>query len=490
MNKKPDPNRIVTTAFGKKAVRNECRAIKGAFYKMNEECFKFNGRWYRINSGFIVKDISTGKWILKEGSDIVMGLAYIDNKVQAGYFTKDPFKNIPVKARALPEKLIKDLQFAGTTVYAYNEDVVKALNLVEDIPTGVYDLKTYASKKIEIGGSYNFKVDYSFENTGGFIKEAFREYSKTIPLKVSSKKADLLNNFSFGWEFETTDGYIHPRYLMKTGLIPLRDGSISGYEFVTCPMSGKLGLQTTIDAAKLLKRYTTNNISCSLHLHIGGMPVNETFLTDFYKVAYAIQGDIFSIFPKAMSNTSLYKQQDYCNPLPGFSPVNIKKVIDWVSNRNGYYEQSYRGLGKRNHPDDEGNNRKWAVRQRYCWVNIVPYVFTTRHTVEFRIHPPSSNPAKLINWLYICAGIVTFAQKYAPNYSDVDIKKLSLKTLLRVVYSKDTDVVTHLEKYIDWRKVFMRQCTNAGDEIGSTEIMNDTEFTFPFEGRATLVGNG
>jgi len=492
MDKKLNPERVVTTAFDKSAKRMDCRYIKGKFYKMNEEVFKFDGRWYRINSGFLVEDIASGKWILKDADNVICGL--IKNKegtVKTGYFVKDLYINIPVSVEDIPEYLKKDIHITGKTAYAYNIGVASNLGLAENYSSGIFTSKAKASKKIAIHGTYGFTVDYSFENSGNPIKQAYKKYIAGITGKAKNHK--LLKNLSFGWEFETTDGYIHPRHLMKTSLIPLRDGSISGYEFATCPLKGQKGIDTTIEAGKVLSKYTTTNISCSLHLHIGNVPTTEKFLTDFYKICTVLEDEIYAMFPAAMAQTSKYKDRDYCNKLTPltntFSGITAKRIINWASGKEDFYGGRFRGLGAENHPDDQGNTRKWAINQRYKWVNVLPLIFSRRGTVEFRIHTPTTNPTKLVNWLYICAGIVTFADKYANNYTDLAMQKLNLKTILSIVY-EDKEVVTYLNSYIDWRTKFMKKCDESGDGIGSTEIMNDLDFTFPYKGQLTLAGNG
>jgi len=491
MDKKVDLNRIVTTFFGQTAKRGECRSIQNAFYKMNEECFKFNGRWYRINSGFLIKNIETDTWVLKDDPTLIYGLG-VDTKgeIIKGYFRKSIFKNVPIDVGSIPEELMKDIKFSGRTAYALNLDVVKKLGLKEDISTGIFMLPRLASRRIAIGGNYGFVVDYSFESSGDAIKEAFYEYLKKSTGR--SNYAELLGGVSFGLEFETTDGYIHPRYLVKSGLIPLRDGSISGFEYVTCPLQGTKGLDTLLRATKVLTKYTAKNISCSLHLHIGNIPVSEKFLVDYWKVCKLVEKDIFSIFPRAMSNTSSYKGHDYCNYLPNLgalSSTTARQIINWASGKDSYYETTYSGLTRKPHPNDTDNNRKWNVMQRYVWNNIVPYIFSKRGTVEFRIHTASTNPAKVINWLFICAGIVNFVKTYAPSYSDEAMKKLNLNTIMNVVYGRDREVADYLNKYIDFRRDFMNQSYESGDKVGSLEIANDLDFEFKFKGKETLVSN-
>ena len=237
-----------------------------------------------------------------------------------------------------------------------------------------------------------------------------------------------------------------------------------------------------------MSKYTAKNINCSLHLHIGNIPVNEKFLVNFWKVCKLLEKDIFALFPVAMKNTSKYKGRDYCCPLPPVA-VNPEGIVNWISGREGYYEEYFKGLGERCHPNDQDNNRKWNVEQRYLWMNLVPYIFSERGTVEFRIHTASTNATKLINWLFICSGIVNFVKNYVASYDNDSLKKISLKSILRVVYGKYPQVCDYLDKYIDFRIQYMIQSAESGDEIGNIELMNDLNFQFKFNGRETLVSN-
>jgi len=125
----------------------------------------------------------------------------------------------------------------------------------------------------------------------------------------------------------------------------------------------------------------------------------------------------------------------------------------------------------------------------YLWVNLVPYIFSKRGTIEFRIHTATTNPTKLINWLFICSGIINFVKDYAFSYTLESLKKISLKNILRVVYGKHPQLCDYLDKYIDFRVLYMKQSEESGDEIGNIEIMNDLNFQFNFNGKETLVDN-
>jgi len=483
MNTKVDRDRLVTTKFGKTVPRRDCRYIREEFYKVNEEVFKFYGKWYRINSGYLIQDVETGEWLLKADQNLIYGIAINkEGKIVLGHFKENVFNNICIDYHSLPEKFKKQSQAANPyEVYASNINVAHKLGLVEDISTGNFTSSSRASSKIAINNTYHFNVDYSFEHSGDGIKGFFKEYLKTLSPNV--KHGFLLRDVSFGWEFETTDGFIHPRHLVKTGLIPLRDGSINGFEFATCPLRGSNGLHVLKEAARVLSKYTTKNTSCSLHLHIGNLPKTENYLMVLYNICRKIEGEMYSLFPTSIRTTSVYKDRDYCSALPPFG-WEISRIIDWLAGIDGYYDAKYRGLGTQNHPADRENNRKWAINSRYYWVNFVPFVFGTRGTVEFRLHTATTNETKLINWLFICAGIVNFAKKFS-GPSDLPTR-ISLFDIMESSYPSKS-ISTYLNKYIQLRKDSVKKAEQLGDFIGTIEMQKDLKFTFPFEGKNTLV---
>lgn len=66
---------------------------------------------------------------------------------------------------------------------------------------------------------------------------------------------EYLKDVTFGIEFETSKIKFVPNdILMKYGLIPLRDGSIRGYEYTTIPLTGTEGIQDLYYICKALKR--------------------------------------------------------------------------------------------------------------------------------------------------------------------------------------------------------------------------------------------
>jgi len=71
--------------------------------------------------------------------------------------------------------------------------------------------------------------------------------------------------------------------------------------------------------------------------------------------------------------------------------------------------EEFHKFSNKNHPQDPHGEHKWMINSRYHIINLVPFLFGKRGTIEFRVHPPTLNPIKAINWLFICNAILKFA---------------------------------------------------------------------------------
>ena len=92
---------------------------------------------------------------------------------------------------------------------------------------------------------YNAKFEeHLFKNKQKVLNNIEFKYIKEFP-------------YTFGLEFETAGGYLPQHQLYELGLIPLRDGSITGIEFTTVVLQGNKGLNSEscpIRTTKLLTR--------------------------------------------------------------------------------------------------------------------------------------------------------------------------------------------------------------------------------------------
>ena len=222
--------------------------------------------------------------------------------------------------------------------------------------------------------------------------------------------------YSFGIEFETSKGIIPEYECFKLGLIPLRDGSIGGYEYATIPMT-----VANLDLLKLqlqsLKQYTTFDSNCSMHIHFGNYPQDAKYLYILYRVFYSIQSQIESVMPKYTFHTELYKTnfKSYCRPLDYFS--NFRSWCEYLHCEPITKEECF-DLTKP-HPYDTSSTSKWRIPTRYEALNFINALyFDNAKTVEFRFLKPSYNFNYIVNWICLFTFILQYAEKKYNLYKD------------------------------------------------------------------------
>jgi hypothetical protein len=242
-------------------------------------------------------------------------------------------------------------------------------------------------------------------------------------------------------EFETENGFVPYRFTLQNGLIPLRDGSLrhdgkEPYEYTTVPLRGLKGLSTLSHSIDVLQKYTEVGHRCALHVHIGSYPVDKEFIVALYRVILKIQDELYSMFPENYKYTSQnrFKQKDYCSPLKN---IRLSKTISVEENFNKIHSylcdgaESFVGFGASNHPADRGNNRKWEIQKRYFVSNLIPAIWGSSGTVEWRVHPPTLNKGKIFNWIYICNAIMNYTHSNRNEIANFEpIKGLNLNTIL------------------------------------------------------------
>lgn len=477
---------IIVTYNGEKAPKSSCRFIKGEFYIKNKQCFNINGIWYRINSGLIAKDHEMGDYKIIKGSSLIHGVIGYDRDNQeflTGYFTPNKYKNVRVFA-------------AGTLHTAISESI-----LDKDFVINLHDLTYYkiGSAGIKKTVNTNFclannfykSLPYNVRNIGEeemttIEKYAMAELSKHVPgEKICLSSSRYLPSFTYGIEFETSAGAVPEHHLSKGGLIPLRDGSIRGFEYATIPYSSSdIGTAVSL-ACKTLNTYTTMSIHESLHVHIGNIRhKTEEFIGILYTLCCVLEKEMYSMFPKYYAETSKFKNRgkDYNKPLAkALVDANPKTTFNNIAT---YLSagRKYGGFGSQ-HPSDPDGQHKWQIETRYHWVNFINLLFGNSGTIEFRIHTPSKNPYKIMNWLYIISAIVSYAQYIHANkdtYTMLDIKKVTLKQILSKIYN--VKLANHLIEYVEYRKDQRIISDAANDFCGEREVNGDMAFLSDFHG--------
>ena len=531
--------RLVTTFDGKSLPSNLCVKFKdGTYYERGVTCFKIqnlddtikNGRdwqWHRIDNGLIAFNADSGEWDLitrlQQKRNIVKGI--YNDKGDKGYFTFDVHKTVHLREDGL-----------GTSSYTpcINYEVANALGY-EDINYDgfYYDTSKLSKKELKDVVSRKPKAKYQFDDTienstkayganegnKAFIKILKHYNSTDNNIDITSNDSYLssfVREFTIGAEFETASGFVPERYCYKYGIMPLRDGSIGGYEYTTIPLFGEKGIATLRGICNVLTKRTTLNANCSFHLHLGGYEKTPESIVALYKLILMIQDDLVDMFPQYKSNGPAYlgTEKNYCKKLPQLelldslifvdkddtydtrvingglneifkfltAPERGDHSIDW--DRATPMGKGY-NLNAHTHPLDPGNQAKWNIKARYYIISLIPFIFSSKQTVEFRLHTASNNKTKVMNWLFICAAILKFAKKHQKEI--LSHTKFNLENVLNVYGEKmgqdGMAMSDYLIKYFKDRKSYFIQCAKNGDPFGG-DLENDA--TYKFESKTKI----
>lgn len=246
--------------------------------------------------------------------------------------------------------------------------------------------------------------------------------------------------YTFGLEFETSMGFIPQELCFKNGLVPLRDGSITGVEYSTIVLSNKphekiYGTELLQQQLLELREKCFFNKECALHIHLGGFPVEPKALYILHLVENRLESANFNgIIPKLSFMTSRYKRngKDYCMKLPEFYSFNDMFKYYTGMNFLGSLEQP--------HPNDTTREQKWRILTRYYGLNFINMLcYSGPKTVEFRFLRPTFNYRKIRLWLLIFNAILQVSEQlYEKLKDDTDVS----------IYKKITGSSIDLESVI------------------------------------------
>lgn len=416
----------VITIKGEEVPISQCRKFNKLYYKIGDiniqnsgDCYLINDKCYREETGLVVYNYSINQYVLLDNSMFKGIVDIIEDKLIIGYFNRN------IKYSKIIDKDNNSFYLFNPEIFKNNKEYREQLSSgdfyhISRLPSNKFNTIMFPHKDYKYSLPYDSKgiTEYNLKN---YNENYNPEISKSI-----KNYAPLLENLSFGLEFETTKGFIPNRILNQYGLIPLRDGSISGIEYVTVPMIGEKGLQCTADILKVLKERTEyNDDTCSLHLHLGNIPRTKEFILAFFKVGMKIQDEMFQMFPLYKKYNYHIKNKNYSAPLPTFEilsqldPVIDSRNID--ENFGVLYKylsmgQDFKSVGNNlenvlSHPADPNGNQKWNVRPRYFLFNMIPLIFGNKQTIEFRIHTPTYDVNKILPFIFMNALIVNFTIK-------------------------------------------------------------------------------
>ena len=491
----------VITIKGEELPISQCRKFNKLYYKLGDiniqnsgDCYLINGKYYREETGLIVYNYSIKEYVILNDNLLQGVVDVVAGNLIIGYFNNN------TKYSKITDKNGKSHWLYNVEIFNNNKEYR------EHLSTGnfyhISTLQALKFNKIEFPNK-NYKYSLPYDSKG-IIGNNLKNYNENYNPEISQNiknYAPLLENLSFGLEFETTKGHIPDRVLNQYGLIPLRDGSISGIEYVTVPMEGEKGLQCTADILKELKKRTSySDETCSLHLHLGNIPRTKEFILAFFKAGMKIQDEMFQMFPLYKKYNYHIKNKNYSAPLPTFEilsqldPIIDSRNID--ENFGILYKylsmgQEFKSVGNSldnvlSHPADPNGNQKWLVKCRYFLYNLVPLIFGNKQTIEFRIHTPTYDVNKILPFIFMNSLIVNFVirnqklilnrKNFINSYGLLDILYMQIDQYDIPNRNKFKDL---MYSYIEIRKNYCENQILKGNIVGTeSEIPSPTHINW------------
>jgi len=498
----------VVTYTGDTYPKSACRRIDNDYYLIGDKNIKDSGQvflindvWYRLSTNKITWDYRKEEYVIISSSTLIYGLVDVtkDKEPVMGYFTPDDLKDIMVYDYGASEFMAMDENMA-----------LKLPNAVRCVSDGAIvfsKLKNVNSlSRFEKHAKRNYPSfdlnNYGFANNPGvsLVKERNAKYIKSKEFTVNPTIAEIakfLKGYTFGAEFETACGTLPTKELLKTGLIPVKDGSISGHEYVTLVHQGELGLQLLMDAANALSTWTTPDQYCSLHIHIGNVPRTKEFIIAMYMLSYMLQHELHEIVAPYKKDVGYlasknHGAKDHCKYLQSLNlfgnriydvpkeqkqreiDVVFKNVFAWLNDGQGENVRNNFGTGVHVRQD----RPKWEWQSRYYWMNFCNLVFSPHHTVENRLHSGTVNPTKTLNWLLITVAMIDFAI----NNQEEIIRgktKYALEDIVNRYYRVSDSgniIADYLLAYIRDRKNNFFNLSMMGDMYGNEFVNKNTSF--------------
>lgn len=270
-------------------------------------------------------------------------------------------------------------------------------------------------------------------------------------------QAKIFSGTTFGIEYETLSSELRPFTIGALGLIPLKDGSISGIEYASVKLTGPKGFASVENQCQFLS--TTNRVSssCSLHVHGSVLNPSKELIVALYLLYYRVQPEIMGMMPYYVKHPiQSGKSRNYAEALNIYNMADTIKKSE-LDDQKSYDElietlfafvyNLYIGREYNQHHNEnllrtkkinlDWGSRSWHSATRYSQLNLVNMIAKVSGAAEFRIHPGTLSYAKVAPWLSICLALLKTAQNSAPYI----LRSFILKEKITVM-----DVVSSIPK--------------------------------------------
>lgn len=413
----------------------------------------------------LVIDELTGRKIPERYSQTILVDVTENNNYIFGYIERSLISENCISVSVnIPERGVD-------TIYALKKTMSDKLIYSNNL--GRWVIKNTLSRKDLL--SHKYLLGHG-ANRGKFIYSFQRNYEAVQSFRIFEGRQKIINNrfhplsnhlpYTIGLEYETSQGYIPEDICFRDGLIPLRDGSITGLEYSSVVMKGNDGICLLEQQIDSLKKSTVFNKECSLHIHFGGFPMKTWAVWNLYCICYNLQRELDYILPPATFKSSSYKNsgKDYCNHLPRFE--NFENLYESLVGLR------WEGSFTEPHPCDPGRDRKWNIHTRYYFINFINFLcYKVNKTVEFRFLRPTYNVRRIKSWLYIFSAILQCAEKIGDR-SDY-YYPTSFSEVFKIAYPRDRKMVEFLEDEITRQRILTENQVFNGDKIGADVMLEN-----------------
>lgn len=455
----------VTTINGKEIDKKLTRKIKNldgvfSYYKIGNinrkdsgDCYQINNIFYTLEKGRIVWDELLNQYVLK--TTTIEGI--VDANYRRGFFNEN---NANLAIVYLNKEPVSEM--------CISRELAEELGLINGQFNIYYNPQYYSYEQILprqiIDRNYKNSLPYNFKDS---IKECTKNFEKFGVIKNDnieryySQIKTLLESYSFGVEFETTAGMIPVEIYDTLGVRPVRDGSISGLEYVTIPLTGKKGFYAFIKIVEAINKYTSSDYTCSMHIHVGNIPRTMEFIVAMFKTMYHLQDEIYRLFPLYKQYNNGIKRQCYTAPLCSHVMASLnyeckteddiksdyQKIVFELAGRHSDYRSFIPLSNITSHPYDPSESSKWNMKSRYKIQNLIPLIFTNKQTVEYRIFTVPNTVEKAISFLTIALSITDFVNKHHMSIltSQKCIRPINLYKIFDHTLNDKYDQYEHLQ---------------------------------------------
>lgn len=427
----------------------------------------------------MVLDEKTQKWIdLKELKGYIKGIVHVSEKyIELGWFKESP-DNIQVMlgSDCLDRCIVTGISREALPELMWSNNIGYYV-----VPFKMDQSVINRHRLLKGWGSFPYSFAKNYE-----AAESFKLFNgKQKVLDPANHVLSKYMNYTFGLEFETSMGYIPQEKCFRDGLIPLRDGSITGIEYSTVVLQGNRGLSLLHQQLDTLKEYTEFNKECALHIHMGGYPVTPAHILSLYSVWYIIEDILIEhgYIPPLSFNTKEYKAngKDYCKKLP----VCFNEFTELYKFMT---ERKFMGSLVQPHHRDIKKQAKWNIPSRYYGLNLINMLcYKGPKTVEFRFLRPTFNFRKIMLWLYILNAVLKYSETLAEEWIEQndcstkgmqhwieDEKFNDMYSMLSAVYP--VDIVNYLVNEIRLLKMSVQMQVANGDLCGRDTKFEDDLF--------------